>query len=132
MSVTKIACQHLFNQFPDKKGQIFENFVFQELKKQISLSNVDCDLYYYRTTAGKEVDFVLESFDNRIVGIEVKTSTSVSPNSFKGLIDLKNNINNLFYRGFVLYMGNSIVPFTEKKYALPLTFIFRKILFNES
>jgi predicted AAA+ superfamily ATPase len=53
------------------KGQIFENFVFNELRL-----NFDGKINYWRTTNKNEVDFVLQVND-KIVPIEVKTSPNL-------------------------------------------------------
>ncbi|MDR2437724.1 MAG: DUF4143 domain-containing protein [Endomicrobium sp.] len=49
----------------DLYGFILENFVFSELKKQISLFE-GYYLYHFRTSDQKEIDFVIERLD-RIV-----------------------------------------------------------------
>ncbi|MFH0755109.1 MAG: ATP-binding protein [bacterium] len=47
-------------------GALFENFVYMELKKNISNK-----IFFYRTANGNEIDFVLEE-ENKIYSIEVK------------------------------------------------------------
>jgi len=47
-------------------GAIFENFVYMELRK-----NITEKIYFYRTTAGSEIDFIVEQ-QNKIYPIEVK------------------------------------------------------------
>ncbi len=63
-------------------GPLLENFVAVELMKQISWSDSRVSLYHYRTTAGKEVDFVLEDRGGGVVGIEVKLAASVQARDF--------------------------------------------------
>jgi predicted AAA+ superfamily ATPase len=53
------------------KGQMLENFVFNELR-----SNFEGKINYWRTTNKNEVDFVLQVND-KIVPIEVKTSPNL-------------------------------------------------------
>lgn len=52
-------------------GALFENFVFSELKKEISYLNLDYKLYYWRLKSGSEVDLVL-SHNGEIIACEIK------------------------------------------------------------
>lgn len=105
---------------PEKTGLLVESFVMQELQKQISWHDRPVKLMYYRTTSGREVDFVLETMDGRIVGLEVKSVSSVQPRDFKGLKDLAETVGDRFVRGIVLYLGQSTVPFSDKLCAMPI------------
>lgn len=53
-------------------GQLMENFIFTELIKRLSLSSFKASLFFYRTTDGAEVDFIVEQGMYRL-GIEVKS-----------------------------------------------------------
>jgi len=46
-------------------------------------------LYHFRTAMGREVDLVLEDEAGRLVGVEVKASTSVCADDFRGLQTLR-------------------------------------------
>ncbi len=101
-------------------GKIVENFVIGELRKQATWSKTWPTLYHYRTSNGEEVDAVLESRSGKIIGIEVKASTQVSPNDFKGIRSLQEKAGAKFVGGVVLYTGSQIVPFGENLYAMPI------------
>src|SRR5665213_1366823 len=73
---------------PDFSGRLLENFVGSELLKQASWHPNKPSLLHYRTAAGREVDFVLESGGGKLAGIEVKSSASVGPGDFAGLRSL--------------------------------------------
>lgn len=104
-------------------GKLLENFVFQELSKQRGWSQMRPELFHYRTHPGDEVDFVLETRDQRVVGIEVKAAASVSPKDFKGLRALKADAGSSFVRGVIFYTGRELVPFAADLYALPLSLL---------
>ncbi|MEX2336897.1 MAG: DUF4143 domain-containing protein [Fulvivirga sp.] len=70
---------------PHLFGHILENYVATELTKQLSFSNTKARLLHFRTSDGKEVDFVLEKPDGSIFAIEVKASESVSIHDFNGI-----------------------------------------------
>ncbi len=105
---------------PDIFGHIFENFVATELIKQLSFLDSTIELYHFRTSDGKEVDFVLEQPDGTLAAIEVKARDSVTANDFKGLNELSRQIGDDFICGVVLYRGNKIIPFGEKLWAVPI------------
>jgi predicted AAA+ superfamily ATPase len=105
-------------------GRALEAFVCQELRKQITWSRTRPSIYYYRTAAGREVDFVLERRGGGIVGIEVKAAVKLGGDDLKGLADLEETVGKRFLAGVVLYQGNTIVPFGPKRYAVPLSAMF--------
>lgn len=106
----------------DCKGAILETFVFSELLKHISYSAKNISLYHYRTHDQKEIDFILE-YNNRVIAIEVKSTSQITQQAFKHLIDFKNHCDQ-FHLGIVLYLGDTILPFGEKLFAVPLSLFF--------
>jgi len=102
-------------------GNLLETFVVMELSKQSTWSDAKPALYHFRTAAGREVDIVLEGPGNRIVGIEVKASSSVNSSDFAGLHELAAIAKGKFARGILLYDGDTVLPFDEKLVAVPLS-----------
>jgi predicted AAA+ superfamily ATPase len=117
------------NDLIDKKsvftGAILENFVFNELQKQIALSDRKPEIYHFRTVAGKEVDFILELRNRKKVGIEVKAASSVTYSDFEGLNEFKRIAGEDFFRGIVLYGGDKVLPFAKNLLAVPIANIFK-------
>ncbi len=70
---------------PHTFGHIFENFVASELLKQLSFSDIRADLFHFRTSDGKEVDFIIEQANGSLAGIEVKGRDAVTSKDFNGL-----------------------------------------------
>lgn len=101
-------------------GPIFENFVAMEAVKAIGVSDLALNLYHYRTSAGSEVDLLIESADGRLVGIEVKASSTVTASDFRGLRALADAVGERFVRGVVVYCGDNVVPFGENLHAVPV------------
>jgi predicted AAA+ superfamily ATPase len=67
-------------------GAIFENYVISEIAKDAAHRGVDRTLYYFRTNAGIEADFVLEDRESRrIVFGEVKRRLTVRPEDLKNI-----------------------------------------------
>lgn len=101
-------------------GPLLETFVVQELRRQLHWAETAATAWHFRTATGSEVDLVLESPDQRIVGVEVKASASVTQSDFIGLRELAGAVGTRFTRGVVLYTGDQLVPFEAKLWAVPL------------
>jgi predicted AAA+ superfamily ATPase len=102
-------------------GQILENFIVQEIRKQSTWSTTRIKLYHFRTNQGVEVDLILEDMAGNVVGIEIKNSSTVRSHDFKGLGALAEEAGDAFVRGIVLYSGESAVAFSDKMIALPMS-----------
>lgn len=104
---------------PELFGHLVENFVATEIIKQLSNSDINAELYHFRTSDGKEVDFVLEKPDGSVFGIEVKKSESVTIQDFKGIKVFEELTGKDFAGGVVLYAGKDAVPFGKNLWAVP-------------
>lgn len=102
------------------KGAMLENFVATELMKHINCLGDGYQLFYFRTSDDKEVDFIIEKPNGSIIGIEVKYSAAVTDSDFNGLKILQNSIGNDFVRGIVLYQGKEILPYGKNLFAMPI------------
>ena len=102
-------------------GSLVESFVAVELLKQLDWSQAQPRMYHFRSHVGQEVDLLLEDARGRLVGIEVKASSEVSPDDFRGLRALAEQIGPQFHRGVVLYAGRKAVPFGDRMRALPIS-----------
>lgn len=104
-------------------GRFLENFIIMELKKQCTWSKTQPRCYHFRNQLNQEVDFVLENRVGQIIGIEIKASTSVNYQDFKGLIALSETANHDFLQGIVIYTGEKIIPFGKNLWAIPLSIL---------
>lgn len=114
--------QHLedvhFNN-PAMYGHILENFVATELLKQLAFHGTRAQLFYFRTSDGKEVDFIIERPDGSIFAVEVKASENVTASDFTSIKLLAILAPKLFAGGIVLYAGKQPVPFGKNMWAVP-------------
>ena len=101
-------------------GAVLETFAVMELVKSAPWSLTQPSLFHIRTSTGQEVDVVLEDRRRRLVGIEVKASSSVRASDFKGLRMFRDLTGERFICGVVLYTGKEILPFGPGLWALPL------------
>lgn len=102
-------------------GNVLENFVLMELYKQATWNQTKVNIYYFRTNTGIEVDILLQDQSNNIIGIEVKSSETITSADFKGLSYLEETIGKKLLKGIVLYPGSQTIPFGKKFYALPIS-----------
>lgn len=105
---------------PELFGHVLENFVATELLKLMTFRDDKMDLFHFRTSDNKEIDFVLEKPNGHLAAVEVKKSDSVSKSDFKGLEELQSITGDDFICGIVLYRGRDVVPFGQNLWAVPM------------
>ena len=69
---------------------------------------------------------MLEDSAGKIVGVEVKASSTVKADDLKGLRLLADSVGKKFIRGVVLYCGSEHVPFGAKLAAIPMNELWEK------
>lgn len=92
-------------------GNLVESFVYSELIKHQSYSDVTMNIYHYRDGDKKEVDFVLESSDGSIVALEIKSGSNIKKEYFKGLVTLAKTLKNKPFKGIIFYGGDDVLPY---------------------
>jgi uncharacterized protein len=105
-------------------GHLLENYVATELLKQLNNSASRASLYHFRTSDGKEVDFIIEQTDGSVIAIEVKKAEIVKYEDFKGIETFKSLTGKDFKGGIVLYNGKTIVPFGANLFAVPFSILW--------
>ncbi|MCD6011627.1 MAG: ATP-binding protein [Flavipsychrobacter sp.] len=110
---------------PDLFGHVLENYVATELIKLLTFSNTKAQLHHFRTSDGKEVDFVLEKQDGSVFAIEIKRSELVSIKDFKGIQAFADLAKKEFIGGIVLYSGKDAVPFGKNLWAVPFHILWQ-------
>ena len=94
------------------RGAIYETFVMSELIKANTYANQPVEMSFYRTSDGKEIDFVLDD-GSQLVTIEIKASQSVSSSDFKHTKSFISEQPNRVKQGIVMYLGERVLPFGE-------------------
>ena len=102
-------------------GALLESFVFSEVLKLMTASDLQLAAYHFRDREMREVDIVLERDDGRIAGIEVKAAATVMSRDFAGLRTLAEACRRRFAFGVVLYDSADFVPFDDNLAAAPLS-----------
>jgi predicted AAA+ superfamily ATPase len=124
---TGLAC-HLLGAGPELlnkdrvlMGHLLENFVANELKKQASWPDAVVEIMHYRTASGREIDFILEDRQGRVVAVEVKSSQAVRAEDFEAMRDLAEMLKSRFVCGVLLHDGSHILPFAKNLWTAPLS-----------
>ena len=104
---------------PTQFGRLAETFVLNEVERQAGWSVTKVRMMHMRTAAGREVDIVLETWDGRIAGIEVKVGATVGARDFAGLRSLRESVGERFVQGVVVHSGERATPFGPDLWALP-------------
>jgi uncharacterized protein len=102
-------------------GQLLETFVYQELRRLASWHGEEISFTHFRDKENHEVDIVLESENKIIVGVEVKASSTITAKDFRGLRKLRELVGARFKAGVVLYDGDTILPFGDSQFAVPIS-----------
>ena len=106
---------HLSQEKP--QGKHLENWILNDLLSWRDASLTRADLFYWRTTGGLGVDFVIETTDG-LLPVEVKTSTKVR---FKDTLNLQafRNQYSQSRSGLLLYAGSELSWITPDVLAVP-------------
>jgi hypothetical protein len=104
---------------PHLGGAILETFAVTELVKTAPWSRAHPTLYHFRTSAGREVDVVLENRRRELVAVEVKASATVQAADFKGIRELQSLVGDRLKAGILLHAGKDVLPFGPGLWALP-------------
>lgn len=102
-------------------GQLLETFVINELRKQITWSDHRPSLWHFRDRGGAEVDVLLEHPDGRVVGIEVKATSTPRTSDLRGLRFLADRLGDRFHFGVLFHTAPEPVPFGPRMAALPVS-----------
>lgn len=117
---TTTASNAASNHATELHGPLLETFVFAELQKLLGWADTPAQLMHYRTSSGHEVDFILQNRQQQVVGIEVKASSQINADTFKGLRHLREVLGPQFHRGILLHPGSQTVAFDQQLAAVPL------------
>lgn len=109
---------------PDSAGPLLENFIATEIVKQAGFCDVPPRISHFRTSAGQEVDLVIQNHAGQVVGVEVKARATLSGREVRGLNALADACGDRFHRGIVLYTGGERLALGPRTVALPMNAVW--------
>jgi uncharacterized protein len=107
-----------------KTGPVIETMVVNELAKQLTWSDTVAELGHLRDADGREVDAIVEARDGRVLGIEVKSTSTPKLEHFRWLADLRDRLDRAkgaFVLGVVFHTGKTRLSFGDRLVALPIS-----------
>lgn len=105
-------------------GHVVETFAVGEILKQVSWSDDVITASYFRTRDGDEVDLVLESWDGKVAGFEIKAGTRIKDPDLNGLRMLRDRLGERFVGGYVLNLGELAYRKEDRIAVLPLSHVW--------
>ena len=103
-------------------GQLLETFIYLEIRKYADWHDEELKFYHFRNKDKVEIDIIIEQ-GQQMAGIEIKAAASVTQSDFKGLNKLKDACGKQFSAGVVFYDGETILPFGDKLFAVPISLL---------
>ncbi|MCI1636614.1 MAG: AAA family ATPase [Bifidobacterium crudilactis] len=113
---------------PVAHGNLLESFVINQVVPAVQWSQTHPDCFYWREPGNhpKEVDFVMAR-RQQLVGIEVKSSSTINRDDFKGLAEMAKD--SRFIRGYLVYTGSKIMRWADNLWALPVSALWNSAAF---
>jgi predicted AAA+ superfamily ATPase len=106
-------------------GRVIDTFVASQLRGEIEVCATRPRLYHLRDTDGRrEVDIVAELAGERVLGFEVKASSSVTAGDARHLAWMRDELGDRFIGGVVLHTGPRAFPLGDRIRALPISTIW--------
>lgn len=102
-----------------RDGALLETFALSDVIAWDGLSGAS-RYHFWRTSAGAEVDLVVERGD-RVVGVEFKSSRSLSHRDTSGLRALQGDAGPRLQMGVLAYLGDEVRLLGERLVAVPLS-----------
>ena len=99
-------------------GAIMETAVLSEIFKTLTHRGIDPQIYFWRTLAGTEVDFVVETTTG-LVAIEVKLSATPRPAMAAAIKTFQGDMKGVAMHGYVVHPGDIHLPLGPGVTALP-------------
>ena len=99
-------------------GPLMETAVLSEIVKTLTHRGTEPRVYFWRTSAGSEVDIVVET-SGKLIPIEVKLSATPRPAMASTIKTFQADFGKKAMTGYVVHPGNMSLPFGLQVKALP-------------
>lgn len=98
--------------FHAQRGALFETWVIAELLKGRFNRGLPSNLYFWRDSAGNEIDILLDQGE-RLLPIEIKAGTTINPDYFSGLNKWRALAGDAALQPFLIYAGSEAQTRTQ-------------------
>lgn len=100
-------------------GHAFETFVFSQVYKRLLHRGRQPSIYFWRTSAGSEVDLLVEE-QGKLWPIEVTSTATPKGSMAKGIAAFQADLGSQVGQGYLVHMGEQLLPAMARVTALPL------------
>lgn len=107
-------------------GALYETWIFSELIKWKQLQPVEPDIFFYRTSGGLEIDFLVCG-NGIILPIEAKASEKVSYADGRALEQFISQHKKTSPAGIIVYRGKDLLRIRTNVWAIPDWYLFGSI-----
>ena len=108
-------------------GHIFENFIATEIMKAAeSVGSFNVSHFNPVQNQGKEVDFIIENPNGKIIGIEVKLDQTINEKDRANMNTLQETAGNGFLKGIIIYTGTDLVQVSRNIWAVPVNYLWEE------
>jgi predicted AAA+ superfamily ATPase len=101
-------------------GPIFETAVLMEIIKTIMHRGQEPQIYFWRTTAGAEVDIVVAE-GTQLIPLEAKLSATPRPAMARSLTVFRKDLEDRATAGYIIHPGEIRLPLSPSVTALPFS-----------
>lgn len=124
-----LGVRNILSRFPlssnlinTQKGALFEHVVILEIIRRINVLKKNFKICYWRTSAGAEVDCIID-MGSRVIPIEIKSSSFVAQSEIKGLKNFLSDYNKMAKTGYVITMGGKKEMLANNIMAVPWSYL---------
>jgi len=120
-----IGVRNVLSRFPitpalinTQKGTLFEHAVMLEMIRRVRALNKNYKICYWRTSAGAEVDCVVD-LGGLVIPIGIKSSSFIAQSEIKGLKSFLSDYRTIAKHGYVITMGTRKEALADNITAIP-------------
>ncbi len=99
-------------------GALFENWVYSEILKLRESHFPNSEIYFFRNSSSREVDFIIKN-ESKIIAIEAKTTKNPDIRDSRNISVFFKEYTKLKGIGIIVYPGNKAFKITENIFAIP-------------
>lgn len=96
-------------------GELFENWVISEIKKEIVNHNKHSELYFWRDSVGEGIDLIIET-GKKLVPVEIKLSSTPKPDFAKFLFKWQDICTDKIEHANIIFGGDEEVQLKNIRY----------------
>ncbi len=101
-------------------GVILETAVLSEIVRTLTHRGIEPRIYFWRTVAGLEIDFIVQ-IDQDLIPIEVKLSATPRPSMASSIQVLQQELGDTVFSGYVIHPGDIRLSLGQQVTAIPFT-----------